>query len=109
MAVLISKTEEKDKKLEEHSSRLFSEIKTHNYQFDRVKREVELLKTITQSELQQFFDTYIFNKATRAKLSIQQFGKNFAIPEKKELPDNQILIENIQKFKRNMPLFPVCN
>jgi secreted Zn-dependent insulinase-like peptidase len=109
VAVLITKTEEKDKKLEEHSSRLFSEIKTHNYQFDRVQREVEMLQKVTQAELQQFFDTFIFNKTTRAKLSLQQFSKNKPVPAPTPGPENQILVENIQKFKRFMPLYPVCN
>jgi hypothetical protein len=70
-----------------------------------VEQEVEELKTITQEQLLQFYDTHIANSFTRAKLSIQQWGKNHPMPTEEQ---NDIkYIKNIPQFKKSLPLYPV--
>jgi len=111
--VLISKKTEKPKQLQTQTDWFWQEISSQLYQFDRVEREVEVLKTISLQELLEFFDRHIKNKRTRAKLSVRQFNKElWEIHAKrpKEYHPHEVQIQNVWQFKLQMPLWynPRC-
>lgn len=71
-------------------------------------KEAELLKSITRHELIEFFETFVQNPKTRRKISIQIFGNKHEIPKvnEKELNENVVIINDLDAFKKRMPLYP---
>eukprot|EP01090_Pellita_catalonica_P013689 TRINITY_DN3308_c0_g1_i2.p1 TRINITY_DN3308_c0_g1~~TRINITY_DN3308_c0_g1_i2.p1 ORF type:complete len:962 (-),score=160.08 TRINITY_DN3308_c0_g1_i2:14-2899(-) len=77
---LVSKLEEKEKKLNQESARWWAHIKDRQYEFDRAEKQVEFLKTVDKKAVLSFFDRYIKKSPTRAKLSVQIYGCEHDIP-----------------------------
>lgn len=74
-----------------------------------VEEEVSELKKISKQELLNFFEKYIGNKESRKKLTLQQYSQkweNKIQNFQKEPLKSSIIIQNIDSFKRKMPLFP---
>lgn len=86
VAAVIAKKTEKDKTLTAESTRLWNEIAHRRLQFDRVEREVAVLRTLDVAALMQFIDRFITMRPAegvshRAKLNVQYFGCNSPLPE----------------------------
>jgi secreted Zn-dependent insulinase-like peptidase len=84
---VIARKSEKDKTLVNESNRHWHEITLRRYTFDRAAREVRHLERISHQMLVEFFNTYVLNPETRAKLSIQVHGKNHPMPSEDELQE----------------------
>jgi secreted Zn-dependent insulinase-like peptidase len=60
-----TKLAEKDLNLAQEAARLWGEISTHTYLFDRQDIELELLKEITKEEFLNHFDKVFFSEETK--------------------------------------------
>lgn len=56
---------EKDYNLSGQHARLWNEMATHMYMFNRKEREIEELKAVTKQEFQQHFETLFFTNRKR--------------------------------------------
>lgn len=86
VSAVIAKKLEKDKTLTAESTRFWHEITTKRLEFDRVEREVAILKSLDVNSLFTFIDRYITmrpaeGESKRAKYSVQYFGHKSTIPE----------------------------
>ncbi|KRZ08339.1 Insulin-degrading enzyme [Trichinella zimbabwensis] len=112
-AALTAKRLEKPKKLVSAASKVWSEISSEQYNFERDQKEVDILKTITKEELIEFYKQHIVADAPkRRKLSTQIYSKTFEISSiraKRSVEDQTGKVEkikNLSDFKNNLPLFP---
>ncbi|KRZ79257.1 Insulin-degrading enzyme [Trichinella papuae] len=112
-AALTAKRLEKPKKLVSAASKVWSEISSEQYNFERDQKEVDILKTITKEELIEFYKQHIVADAPkRRKLSTQIYSKTFeinSIRAKRSVEDQTGKVEkikNLSDFKNNLPLFP---
>ncbi|RWS23762.1 nardilysin-like isoform X3 [Leptotrombidium deliense] len=107
-----------DLHLKEEFTRNFEELISRNYCFDRLNREIDCLKQITQPEFQRWSLHQILQFPSRRKLSIQVVGNvesengvcnggekvyNLHVIEDK---NNAKLIKDIASFKQSLNLFP---
>ncbi|KRY88368.1 Insulin-degrading enzyme [Trichinella pseudospiralis] len=112
-AALTAKRLEKPKKLVSAAAKVWSEISSEQYSFERDQKEVDILKTITKEELIDFYKQHIVSDAPkRRKLSTQIYSKTFeinSIRAKRSVEDQTGKVEkikNLSDFKNNLPLFP---
>ncbi|KRX99092.1 Insulin-degrading enzyme [Trichinella pseudospiralis] len=112
-AALTAKRLEKPKKLVSAAAKVWSEISSEQYNFERDQKEVDILKTITKEELIDFYKQHIVSDAPkRRKLSTQIYSKTFeinSIRAKRSVEDQTGKVEkikNLSDFKNNLPLFP---
>lgn len=98
---LISKRKEKPKNLNEESHRYWSEIVSKRYDFNRLEKEIEQLKSLNLSQVIDAYKTYIVNSDTNKKISIHAFGKNHPFRS-----GNGRLISAVKKFKSEMDYYP---
>jgi len=101
---LIVQTLEKDKRLAQETTRLWEEIVSRKYIFDRAQREVEEIKTFTKDDVIQFFKQFVLQVETRSKISVQVFSASRTIPT--DVPPRSKLITDPSLFKRSMSLHP---
>jgi len=97
LAAVIAQKLEKDKTLNEESTRHWNEISKHHYVFNRVDLEVNVLKTLKLEDIVQFFQSHILvNSPTRRKMSVQVFGNLFTVPEEgKFVPHSTTAATNV--------------
>lgn len=81
------KLAEKDITLGKRHSRLWAEIETHNYLFDRQEKEVELLSSVTLSEFKAHFEQTFFSKDSK-RLDLHLNSSKHA-QEHQELSDSK--------------------
>ncbi|CAG2173670.1 unnamed protein product [Oppiella nova] len=87
---LIARRLEKPKQLLEYSYRLWSEISSKMYDFNRDEIEVKAIKELTKQDIIAFFERHLsHSSATRKKLT------------------ESIRIENITQFKTHLGLYSV--
>ncbi|XP_013144046.1 PREDICTED: insulin-degrading enzyme [Papilio polytes] len=112
---------ERPKRMATKARRMWAEIVTQVYNFDRPRMEVEQLNTITKEELLQFYKKHISaQSADRQKLSVQvvstaRGGAAHADNEqdKEQDEDNQqdkaqaTRIEDLVEFKSRRRLYPL--
>ena len=68
---IINKRLEKMKNLEQETTRLWSYISSEYYAFYQIDQDVEAIRLLTKSDVQEFFATYISPESSnRAKLSV---------------------------------------
>lgn len=109
-----------DKQLSEERRRNWDEILDLEYVFDRNQLAAKSTKSLTKSELQDFFKSFTRPESMR-KLSIQVIGsKQVDEPVGETVKDskpkiqfitekfseNESVIENIEEFQSNLLLFP---
>ncbi|RWS11578.1 insulin degrading enzyme-like protein [Dinothrombium tinctorium] len=105
-----------DLSLMEEVSRNWNEIVSQNHCFDRLKKEVTCLETISLSEFQRWSLHQMLQFPSRRKLSIQIVGNEAG--EAKETLSNynlqftgynskQYFIRNVDAFKKTLKTFPV--
>jgi len=118
---LIMKQKEKPRSLNNEASQFLTEIKSHQYLFDRSKRMlffflvhsffflvgevmVSELEKLKKQDVVDWFNKYIRNPDTRAKLSVRMYAQDKEIPK----VDGVVNIgDDYEKFKNQMELFPV--
>jgi insulysin len=98
---LIAKRMEPPKNLSEETLRFWSEITLENYDFGRLDKEVEILKTLKPDEVSQAYYQVFINPKTERKLTIQAFGKKHQL---RKAADK--LISDVKGFKAEMTFFP---
>eukprot|EP01006_Ploeotia_vitrea_P044505 TRINITY_DN66835_c8_g9_i1.p1 TRINITY_DN66835_c8_g9~~TRINITY_DN66835_c8_g9_i1.p1 ORF type:complete len:1085 (-),score=521.06 TRINITY_DN66835_c8_g9_i1:2330-5323(-) len=130
---VIARKLEKHKRLSQETSKHWTEIRNHRYQFDRIDREVAVLRELTLQDMVGLFDRYLrINSPTRRKLSSQMIGtkKQPETEQSKEsngaeeeesngakeeeplraVPEDRsevIEVDDHIKFRRSLPLYPV--
>jgi len=105
---------EKPKKLAARCGRIWQEISSHRYNFNRDEIEVAELAPITKKEVLEFFDTFIAVDAPeRKKLSVhcvsvvpKEEGDEAETLEKFESNDGD-KIKSVHDFKGSLPLHPL--
>ncbi|CAG2174735.1 unnamed protein product, partial [Oppiella nova] len=115
---LIARRLEKPKQLLEYSHRLWSEISSKEYDFNRDEIEVKAIKELTKQDIIAFFERHLsHSSATRKKLTVSIISEN-PINEKHlnevnaelmpapKLPES-IRIENITQFKTHLGFYSV--
>lgn len=119
-----------DKSLSSEASRNWAEIKTSEYAFDRTIKTVECAKSITKSELLDFYENHLLMVNTK-KLSVQVIGRSNTVDESVNQtddeghtslfdkrfdqltfvpltkPDKGSLIQNINDFVSKLETYPV--
>jgi secreted Zn-dependent insulinase-like peptidase len=79
-----------------------------SYQFQRLQKIAEHVKTITKDKVLQFFDKYVAASAPyRRKLCVQVFAKQHVEKLSDPVPADVVLVENPATFKRSMMLYPL--
>jgi len=107
---LIVQKLDKDKSLKEETTRWRTEIEfPHTQKFDRAKREAEAIEKLSKDDILNFYKKYIAQGGSRAKLSVQIFGKDHVVPERTSSDPSVVVITDISAFKKAMPLYPVFN
>jgi len=106
---LIVQKLDKDKSLKEETTRWRTEIEfPHPQKFDRAKREAEAIEKLRKDDILNFYKKYIAQGGpSRAKLSVQIFGKDHHVPERTTSDPSVIVITDISVFKKAMPLYPL--
>lgn len=94
---LIKSKLSQDLELKQEVSRNWAEITTSDYIFDWIEKEVEILKTLTKTELLEFYKKYS-NEENR-KLSIQIIGNPDACEENDENEEIDDICRKIEKFE----------
>jgi len=98
---------EKDKNLNEESSRHWRQIRMGSYFFDRAPALAERVATLTHGEIITFFETYLLASSPhRVKFSAQVFGNQHPVPAAAP-PAGTVLVEDPAAFRRAMPLHPL--
>lgn len=108
------------KTLREDFNRNWEEIAEQEYIFDRYELSAKVIKSITKSDIQEYFKSFTQPENMR-KLSIQVIGNekseekstdnskerelNIEIMTEK-LSDDENLVNNIEEFKSNLTLYP---
>jgi len=96
--------------LSDQTDRFWSEIYNHTYEFDRIQKEIKMIETLSKQNLVEFFLEYLYKPTSRAKISIQIFGKDKLIPVSS---DNTLLLmkteQDISNFKKALSLYPNFN
>ncbi|KAG9414885.1 hypothetical protein AC1031_008300 [Aphanomyces cochlioides] len=92
---------EAPKTYEEESSRLWNEIASEMYAFDRRSQVASIVQVLREEEVIDLFETAIVAPATRRRLSIQIFGPNSEMPAA-----DAHTITDIASFKKHQGLFP---
>ena len=99
------------KKLSARFDRIYSEISTKRYNFNRDELEVKELQKLTREDIVKFFDDYIATNGTEKKkisthvisqLTSEDDGKSSDV----EVDFADIQIHNANVFKFSLPLFP---
>jgi len=90
-AAVIKRKEEKEKTLNQETSRIWQEISTHRYGFNRAELEVKELHTITLPMLIKFFESFILHGGSRRALSIQVYGSEHSATPSESLSSSQII------------------
>lgn len=67
-----------DNELKDEVLRNWGEVTSEEYVFDRRKREVDCLKTISKKDMVLFYDNLITNEEVQRKLSVQVIGHNYS-------------------------------
>ncbi|KAJ2241963.1 metalloprotease, partial [Coemansia sp. RSA 475] len=62
--------EEKIKNLFEESGRMWRHVSSGYYEFDRIATDLEILRTVSQRELLEFWDTYVDKQRASAYISL---------------------------------------
>jgi insulysin len=73
-----NKKMQKDLNLRSETARLASEIVTHQYEFDRKNKEIEMLENLTKEEFTQYFHQLFYDEPKRLNihlLAAQHLGK----------------------------------
>ncbi|CAG2172600.1 unnamed protein product, partial [Oppiella nova] len=115
---VITRRLEKPKQLSEYSQRLWSEISSKDYDFNRDEIEAKAIKELTKQDIIAFFERHLSHTSTnRKKLTVSIISEN-PINEKHlnevnadlmpapKLPES-IRIENITQFKTHLGLYSV--
>lgn len=108
-----------DTHLKDEVSRNWAEIKNHDYIFDRRMLCAEDMRSITKSDLQDFFDSFTQTENMR-KFGIYVIGNlpesgNSTVEERElkleiiheKLNDDETVINDIEEFRRDLYLHPV--
>jgi len=82
-SALILVKEEKDKTLVQETNRLWNEIASHRYAWNRALDEVEELQRITKEQILAFFDRSL-SLPFRSVLVVEMYGNQFPIPSPNE-------------------------
>ena len=99
---------EKPKNLNEEFNRLFAEIKTATYLFNRKKLLADLVAQITLPAVLEFVNRYLLPNARRRKFSSQLYSAAHAYPAALTNTNNSlIVIQDATVFRRSMPLASV--
>ena len=105
---------EKPKQLTDRASRYWAEMTKGRYQFDRDEVEVEELKSIRLSDLLDFFESHVFQQATkRRKIAVHVVSgkvtaeKAGCVAADSTRSQTAQLIKEVAHFKRGLSLFPV--
>lgn len=95
------------------------EIVTFNFEFDCVKKAVDVMKNLSKLDLQELFKK-LLNEETVKKLVVQVIGSTEIKEENGEFDDKihfitdkvsegENVITNIDEFKKNLYLYPVVD
>ncbi|XP_059612508.1 nardilysin [Phlebotomus argentipes] len=115
-----------DVQLRDEVTRNWGEIVTEQYVFDRINKEVEILRNISQEQLIEFLQKYAFDEKFTRKLSIHVRGNKLANEtdlEQEQLPHalhlvydvpnvgdtRQKFIDDVDKFRESLLLHPAVN
>jgi len=103
---------EKPKRLSALSARYWSEITLQQYNFDRANIEVAYLRTLTKSDIINFYQDMISPESPhRHKLSVHVVstaeGGAGASDNSEQIESKAVKIENITQFKSSQSLFPL--
>ena len=113
---LTDKRLEKPKKLGSRSEKIWTEITTYRYNFNRDEIEVEELSKLSSQDILDFYNTFIGQAATkRRKLSTHIVSTALKEGEDENVEPNkeeaQSLcgknVEDIVSFKAGLPLHPL--
>jgi secreted Zn-dependent insulinase-like peptidase len=108
-SMLITKTTQ-FKRLKDQGRSLWNEIRFHNYHFQRVKAELDILWAVTQDQLIEFFETYFIPHGTGyrpfeiAILAHAHQSHPALDLELVSTPASTILVADPLLFKRQSPL-----
>eukprot|EP01100_Stratorugosa_tubuloviscum_P005628 TRINITY_DN250_c0_g1_i1.p1 TRINITY_DN250_c0_g1~~TRINITY_DN250_c0_g1_i1.p1 ORF type:complete len:1068 (-),score=379.42 TRINITY_DN250_c0_g1_i1:64-2979(-) len=105
-AVILRK-KEKDQNLYKETQRHWAKINKHKYDFAKTEKEIARLETITKEEIINFYDQYLFDRKERTICSVQVFAEKYAFRKIDEKDEQIIEIDNYDKFKRSMSLYPI--
>lgn len=72
--------EEKDKRLDQETTRLWDEISSGRLQFDRKALLVEEVRTLELSDVRKFFEEYMAINGPRRLIAIEYFGVAHPLP-----------------------------
>lgn len=110
-----------DLEIESEVAKNWNEIVRLEYFFERVEKSIEITKTFTKSDLQEFFKSFTQPENMR-KLNVQVIGNqddggNSTIAAKdrefkvqfltEKLSDDETVITNIEEFQSTMLLYPL--
>lgn len=93
---LIDKRLEPPKNLLEETKQYWREISSGRYNFNSVKEEVEMLKSVKRGEVLEFYEKVFLSAESRKSLATYAYSKNY---EHKKVPYSSM--ENLKAFKRN--------
>ena len=82
-ALVTTKLEE-PKKLSKQGDIYWNEISSHQYHFEREQCEVDEIKKLTKTQLSEFFNTHIWTRKKRRKLSTYIYPTDFNTELNKE-------------------------
>eukprot|EP00929_Paragymnodinium_shiwhaense_P043235 TRINITY_DN22266_c0_g1_i1.p1 TRINITY_DN22266_c0_g1~~TRINITY_DN22266_c0_g1_i1.p1 ORF type:complete len:1119 (-),score=267.20 TRINITY_DN22266_c0_g1_i1:366-3722(-) len=82
--VLKSDYQERDQKLGDSTARAWAEVSSQDYIFDRRKREIEAVDSITKAELLDMYRQKVLGQGDEASLralTVEVFGKDHKVPD----------------------------
>ncbi|XP_076440302.1 nardilysin-like isoform X2 [Babylonia areolata] len=121
---VITAKQVEDTQLGDETNRFWKEILERDYIFDRQEREIDILATISQSELKAWYQKYM--DASHRHISFQVEGcKHIEMEMDRNLSDSrgwspgdenilqlicegENFIDNIEEFRQSLELYPVC-
>jgi insulysin len=102
--------EEQEASFTSISQRVWQEIESGDFFFDRLKRERAAVKKVTKQDVITLFNKYISpNGRCRRKAVSLVYGFNFDIPSQSQLPPRTRLVTDVDAFRCTVPLFPATN
>jgi len=105
---------QKDRNLRSETARLGYEIMTHQYEFDRKTKEIEMLSTLNKKEFINYFLSFFFDQPKRLNVHLlasqhldnQQEFKKVNDEFSKANGVNNMYIDSIDAFKATADYFP---
>ncbi|ORZ13145.1 Metalloenzyme, LuxS/M16 peptidase-like protein [Absidia repens] len=111
---LTTDKKEKFTTMGQEGNKYWTDIESGYYEFDDVDKDLAELAKVTKNDMIAFYDTYIapssdqFRKLSVHLQSQKKLDINILEPDHKTLPDGNIVIDDIVKFKHQMPLSPAA-